>query len=87
VRWEIRGKRCAADRELSLTAEKEKPVPGITGLLVRKLSVSLKATRRSSARDRLTQSLASLSRVRFCPSCHKWVGEGMDTCPGGHPVS
>ncbi|MGQ5637842.1 MULTISPECIES: hypothetical protein [unclassified Streptomyces] len=61
-------------------------MPGITGLLVRKLSVSLKATRRSGARARLTQSLASLSRVRSCPSCHKWVGEGMDTCAGGHPV-
>ncbi|QTD95839.1 hypothetical protein S1361_00710 [Streptomyces cyanogenus] len=61
-------------------------MPGITGLLVRKLSVSLKATRKGSARGRLTQPLAALSRVRSCPSCHKWVSEGMDTCAGGHPV-
>ncbi|MEW2513720.1 hypothetical protein [Streptomyces sp. NPDC046870] len=60
-------------------------MPDVTGLLVRKLSVSLKATRRST-RGLLGQAVASLSKVRFCPSCHKWVGEGMDTCAGGHPV-
>ncbi|MGW2033857.1 hypothetical protein [Streptomyces sp. NPDC001811] len=71
--------------ELSLVAGKEKPVPGVTGLLVRRLSVSLEATRRST-RSLLRHALVSLSKVRSCPSCHKWVGEGMDTCAGGHPV-
>ncbi|MGW4435024.1 hypothetical protein ACWELO_04495 [Streptomyces sp. NPDC004596] len=62
-------------------------MPGITGLLVRKLTVSIKAIGRSRARGHLTQHLASLSRVRFCLCCHKWIGEGMDMCAGGHPVS
>ncbi|MEV5352156.1 hypothetical protein ACIPM2_04805 [Streptomyces sp. NPDC086081] len=60
-------------------------MPGVTGLLLRRLTVVACRTRRTVG-GAVQPALVTLSRIRPCPYCRALVAADSAVCPGGHRV-
>ncbi|CAL9512875.1 hypothetical protein SUDANB108_03699 [Streptomyces sp. enrichment culture] len=60
-------------------------MPGVAGLLQRRLTVVSHRTKRAVG-GAVQQALTSLSRIRPCPYCRALVTPDSAVCPGGHRV-
>lgn len=61
-------------------------MPGVTGLLLRRLTAAWHTTRHAAGGP-LLRGLTLLSQVRSCPYCRAWIGPGTEVCPQGHPMN
>ncbi|MFI8166706.1 hypothetical protein ACIGAN_10120 [Streptomyces sp. NPDC085931] len=60
-------------------------MPGVTGLLLRRLTAVACRTRRTVG-GAVQPALVTLSRIRPCPYCRALVAADSAVCPGGHRV-
>ncbi|OXS30585.1 hypothetical protein [Streptomyces sp. XY006] len=58
-------------------------MPGVAGLLLRRLTV-VSCRARRTVTGAVQPALVSLARIRSCPTCRAWIAPDSAVCPAGH---